>query len=156
MSGFSPKSSEQAKVFVAKDIPFTYSPYKIYKFISSIKLCSQAIIDYLYRADVRMNVDFLDLSMFSQTDLYLFNPQFLGENKEFIFKNWDTYIEYTKNNPDDSLAGGNNYLLLDLEACKKFEEKNKMLLSEVGHRVVKELVWNSKFKNLLDDDLYIN
>ena len=153
--GFTAKTPEQAKVFIAKDIHYTHSSKKIGELIENVKACSNSIISYFTNANKRMSVDFLDLSMFNDVDLYLFNPQFLGENKEFIFRTWDKYIEYIEDNPENPMLGNTESLLPELEACKLFEETNKMILAEIGHRVLRELVWNSRFSHLLDD-VYVN
>lgn len=102
----------------------------------------------------------LDLSMFESIDVYGFNPKDLGEKKDFIFGNWNTFVSAIVHSHEAGELTSQEAaaILMEIKACESFESKNKMLLSEIGEVVWQEIVWNRNLQDQLSDEdkTYIN
>lgn len=158
ITGIYPQGSGKVKFYVNRTIPFsavTSLPDILADLHSGISLCEK----YLQLRENRTKYPMIDISMFSDIDSNGFNPKDLGEKKDFIFGNWKTFINaVVKSHEDGDLSSDQaGLMLLELKACELFEEKNKLMLSEIGEVVWQELVWSRNFQNdLSDDKTYIN
>lgn len=158
VTGLYPQGSGKVKFYVSRVITFSevaLLPNILTELHSGISLCEK----YLQLRENRTKYPMIDISMFSNIDSSGFNPKDLGEKKDFIFGNWKTFISAViKSHEDGDLSSDQaSLMLLELKACESFEEKNKLMLSEVGEVVWQELSWAQSFQNNSSDDkTYIN
>jgi hypothetical protein len=158
VTGIYPYGSGKVKFYVNRTIPFSevyYLPRILSDLREGISLCEK----YLQLRDDRTKHPMIDISMFSDIDPNGFNPKDLGEKKDFIFGDWKTFISaVVKSHEDGDLSSDQaELMLLELKACESFEEKNKLMLSEVGDVVWQELLsYQNLHNNSTDDKTYIN
>jgi hypothetical protein len=114
--------------------------------------CIKTMDSYIFGRYSNFNDNNLDLSMFEETDLFLFDPQLLGEKKQFIYESWLAYLERAAEADFSSFSE----TISDIKACMVFEKTNKMLLSEVGDMVLRELVWNRRMSESSADENTVN
>jgi hypothetical protein len=144
ISGLVPSEEGKIKLYIMKYLDLNMMKKRLVEDIKNKKECLKVIISYINQRMGQKHLRELDLSMFSEIDISQFNPQLLGERKDFVYQSWEMYADsvpdLVKNPSVNGIA-----LLEEIQACAKFEYKNKMHLSEVGHIVLDELVWNRNF-----------
>lgn len=122
-----------------------------------VQKCLSTLEMYLTERLNRTNNKSYDLSMFESIDLTGFNPQDTGERKEFIFGSWDAYsVAIT-----EEYAGFINHpyatdALAKIEACKLFEEKNKISISEVGTWLLEDIILSRQLREISKTSYGIN
>lgn len=158
ITGIYPQGTGQVKFYVNRIISFSEVaslPYVLIDLHNGISLCEK----YLQLRENNTKHPMIDISMFSDIDSSGFNPKDLGEKKDFIFGNWKTFINAVMRSHEDGDLSSDQagLMLLELKACELFEEKNKLMLSEVGEVVWQELVLARNFQNdISDDKTFIN
>lgn len=111
-----------------------------------------ALQNYLESRVVSQNADNLDISMFEDLDLTLFNPKAIGERKDFCFGDWESFRSSVVEDGEEYSS-----YLAEVEACALFEERNDLRLSEVGDMVLDEIIWNRQLIiTAADDDYSVN
>lgn len=151
-SGFLNKSPDQIKFYLSKEIDINVLSSRLDDTLSTMESCILQIAGYILHRMRQLSQN-LDLSMFEDLDLFLFDPRSLGEKKEFLYKDWDKYIESIAN--DESKIGVSPEIMLsELKACKEFEDKNGLLLSEVGDDILLEIIWNRRIAEMAVGDKY--
>lgn len=149
MTGIMHSASDLVKIYAGKEIPLAVLGNYISTDLDTLILTLVAAKDYLeYRYDTaQMNK--VDISMFKDLDISNVSLRTIGERKEFVFNGWDKYLEEL-GGPDIEQEVKEMLMPLIL-ACRAFEEKNSMLLSEVGEEVSEEVfLSNSKFVDKFD------
>lgn len=120
--------------------------------IDIIYTVSKYIDKYIKIRGGQTELNFLDISMFEDVDFEVVDPHMLGEQKQFSFGNWDSF--YNAIEKDNDLTGEHkDAMLIGIEACKKFEEENSLLLSEVGEIVLYEIMYHSSIEPAGDFDV---
>lgn len=155
ISGLSHKSNCQTRLYLEKELD--YSSVKKVGFVTQCAhQCIDTIVRYLHYRHLQNDLDNLDLSMFEDIDLFLFDPKGMGEKKDFQFGDWTSYSSSVSRGEIEMIVDS-EIMINEIEACAKFEQANNMLLSEVGDRILEELVWNRQMKDLsVSDDYSIN
>lgn len=150
-SGLIPHNNKKLKIFFA----CTASSENIITQVNRMKDCILLISSYLNARARQSQLLNLDLSMFSGIDLSYFNPQILGEKKEFVYQSWQEFMidvaEQASENDSDVTS-----MISELHACSEFEKKNDMLLCEIGDQVLDELYWNQKMLDQNGEDFQVN
>lgn len=115
--------------------------------------CMHAINAVIADIEKCLNLTNLDLSMFNDVELFMFNPQRLGEQKALVHGSWKAYEKYilarNEHNPNAARA---DETIDDLQACEAFELANNLLLAEVGDVVLQEIIWNKKMSDSANED----
>ena len=137
VSGVLPNGNKKIKLLFCKEAGSTKY---LLRSLVEMKRCIALVSKYLNQRADQHRTSNLDLSMFEHVDPYSFNPLSLGEKKDFIYRTWKDYIVDVSVSPSTNIELSS--LVSELQACSEFEEKNKMLLSEVGEYVLDELLWN--------------
>lgn len=87
------------------------------------------------------NLERVDLSMFEGLGLECLNLKSLGEKSDFVYGGWDKFKDDMRLNPPPPIPDFlTNVMLSRIDACKSFEEKNQMRLSDVGDNIMEELL----------------
>lgn len=149
-TGIIHKKDEKIKVTLSKKIGFLDSLSLVY-ILPDMANCIEAVTGYITSCMSNNDTTNWDLSMFQNIDLYLFNPKRVGEKKSIIYGSWDKFIDSFGQKAPDAIYGVEP-VLEEVRACKEFEEKNRMLISEVGDRVLEELIWSRKMTEYSQDD----
>ena len=149
-TGLINKKEDKVKVTISKRIGFMDALSLIYV-LPDISNCIEAISGYVSSCMSNNDSVSWDLSMFENIDLYLFNPKAIGERKMFLHGSWEKFIDTFEGVSIDSIYGTEPFRE-EVEACQKFEEANRMLISEVGDKVLQELVWSRKISQSAKDD----
>lgn len=144
LSGLVPGDEGKVKLYVMKYIDLGTMKKKLPEDIKKMNDCLKIIISYINQRMGQKHLKELDLSMFSEVDITQFNPQLMGEKKDFQYQSWETYAESVLELQKNPSINGVS-LLEEIQACAKFEHKNQMHLSEVGNIILDELVWNRNF-----------
>jgi hypothetical protein len=144
VSGLVPTESGRVKLYVMKYIDLDVMKKRLPDDVRKMYECLKIIISYINQRVGHKHLNELDLSMFSEIDISQFNPQLMGERKDFVYQSWEGYAESVLKLQKDPAIDGIS-LLEEIQACAKFEHKNQMHLSEVGNIVLDELVWNRNF-----------
>jgi hypothetical protein len=152
ISGLSNKASSQVKLYLGRDLDYS-SIHKLGEVLEASYQCLDTMVRYLYYRSLQTDSAALDLSMFEDVNLFLFDPQAMGEKKDFHFGDWSKYA--------DSVSSGETEVVVDpeivieeIQACAEFENKNNMLLSEVGDRILEEIIWHRQMRELAKSDKY--
>lgn len=152
-SGILNKNQDQVKFYLAKEVPINSLSSRLKDELEKMEKCIDHIAGYISYRMNQSNLKELDLSMFEDIDLFLFDPRSLGEKKDFVYKDWPTYIESVEN--DDSNVGVNPEIMLsELKACAEFEKANDVLLSEIGDDILLEIIWNRRIAEMATKDSY--
>lgn len=152
ISGVVPTANKCVKVYLGKD---TERALSIGKELRLMEKVLKQILQYLQNRVYQANATELDLSMFSQIDLYGFDPRTLGEQKDFIYLSWQNFIDEVSQAQSFSVAEVAT-TVEELIACAEFEDKNNMSLSEVGDIVLEELIWNRALLESEEDEYRVN
>lgn len=125
--------------------------------ITYMEACIKQVMDTILGKIDSVNSFSWDLSMFDTEDLRVFNPQQIGEIKEYMYGDWPDYLEeagkltsipYHMVEPTFDI----NILL----ACQKFETVNKVQLVDMGNVLFGELVKMAEVKNPDIEKHFIN
>lgn len=111
-----------------------------------VQQCIQMLTDLLIQKLERASNPILDISMFEGLDIS-FNPRILGEKKDFLYKDWESFAKAVIKD-EDGLVDAE---LPEIIACRDFEKANEVPLSEVGDMVFKELIWHRKILSSLGE-----
>lgn len=143
---------EGIRISIGLSIPGKLCFDNIKTSILYLEQCIKSMDTYIFGRYSSFNDSSLDLSMFEETDLFLFDPQALGEKKQFIYETWTNYLEKAAHEDFYSFSES----VVDIKACMLFEEANKLLLSEVGDMVLRELIWNRNMSESSNNDYSVN
>lgn len=151
-TGVMKNNDHQVKIYLSTDLDYQ-NIKQMPNVLKNISDCIETVVGYLYFRGIQTDTTSLDISMFEGLDLFLFDPQLLGEKKDFQFGDWSAFA--------NSVLGGeyesglsHDGLIEEIRACEEFENRNNMLLSEVGDRVFEEVLWNRQFKLESENDEY--
>lgn len=152
MSGLVPAKNQNLKVYLAIEMNYSEAKKTILDRLEEMRICLDTLVKYITVRSDHFEMRHIDLSMFDAIDLNGFDPQYLGEKKEFVFQSWKAFAQAIHD------AAGEEYeitgSLVEVNACAEFEHKNKMLLSEVGDIILNELLWNREFLMAAEEDKY--
>lgn len=156
-SGIRPASESRVRMNISYHIgdKLKFSSLKL-GMIYMLK-CLATLELYLTERLARLDKDVYDLSMFEDLDLTGFNPQDMGERKEFIFGSWDAYSSFVK----EEYAGFPNSpyavdILAKIKACQDFEEINKIPVSEIGIKLLDDIILNRQLIEVSKTSFGIN
>lgn len=119
--------------------------------------CLATLEYYLLDRLSNLSKESYDLSMFEDVSLDVFSPQTMGEDREFLYGTWDAYVDSV--NEEYSSFVNHPYaldILAKIDACRKFEEVNKVLISEVGRALLEDLVLNRQLYEISKTSYGIN
>jgi len=139
-TGICVKNENQVKIYVRKSLDFFAIYSRFEDELEITKNCISSIRKYLHSRLDQIQHTYLDLSMFNDIDLLTFDPQGLGEKKDFVYENWENYMNAVLAEDNSVFNAGPK--IEDLIACAEFEDKNEVLLSEIGNSLLKEIDWN--------------
>lgn len=149
MSGIVPADNGTVKVYIGKTIDSASVKRLPYE-LEQARTCIAQIIGYVNYRSGQSELLNLDLSMFEEIDVSNFDPQVLGETKDFVYRTWQNYASAIVSSSDD--LSETSETIRRINACAEFERLNDLKLSEVGDIVLEELVWNKGFASLAEDD----
>ena len=156
-SGVRPAADDRVRLNLAYHLGDSLSVSNIGLGMTYVNKCLATLELYLSERIARSDKDMYDLSMFESIDLTGFNPQDTGERKEFIFGSWEAYANAIR----EEYATFTNHpyaadALSKIEACKLFEERNKIPLSEVGTWLLDDLILGRQLRELSKTNYGIN
>lgn len=130
-----------AKFYLTKKIPLiVVSDRKAFENeLFEFNECMNNVIGYLkYRVD-KVSSRVLDISMFEGLNLFGLDLQKLAEYKDFRFGSWENMLDSYMTDEFDFKV---DKVPLDtlILACSDFEEKNNLVISEVGEEVLEEIL----------------
>jgi hypothetical protein len=140
-SGIRPAGDDSIRLNVSYHIGETLSLGGIKLGIQYLCKCLATLELYLVQRNKNIDKEIYDLSMFEHIDLTGFNPQDMGEQKEFIFGSWEAYSKSVRTEYDD--FPNHPYavdVLSKISACQIFEEKNGIPISEIGTWLVDDII----------------
>jgi hypothetical protein len=148
-SGVRPASEGRVRLNISYYIGDNLSIRGITLGMTYLIKCLATLELYLTERIRRADKDMYDLSMFEDVNLTGFNPQDMGERKEFIFGSWDAYAGAVKK----EYEGFPNHphaidLLAKIEACRAFEDKNQIPVSELGPILLDDIILNRQLSEV--------
>lgn len=156
ISGVVPTGNGSLKIYVGKTVDFRAID-RISIELENMKECVKMMVGYINYRTNQLNTQKLDLSMFEEIDdLEGFDPQMLGEQKDFIYRSWQRFAEEVAAEAEDVAEAAD--ALRKISACAEFESKNSMHLSEIGDMIKDELLWNRSILTMAraDDKYNVN
>lgn len=152
ISGVVPVGNGSVKLYVGKSIDMR-ALGRLPEELSKIKDCINMMIGYINYRTEQLGASNLDLSMFEAIeDIETFDPQMLGEQKDFVYRTWQKFAEEIAEEAEDVAEAAE--ALRKISACAEFEVKNDMNLSEIGDMIKGELLWNRSLFSVDEDDKY--
>jgi hypothetical protein len=156
-SGIRPAGDGRVRLNLTYHIGDRLGAADIMRGMTYLNKCLYTLELYLTERLRRVDREVYDLSMFENIDLTGFNPQDMGERKEFIFGSWDEYAQAAQE--DYRGFPGHPYAvdtLAKIEACREFEERNGIPVSESGTWLLDDIVLNRQLSELSKTDYGIN
>lgn len=132
------------------DVGQTFGREEVSRGVSHINRCLESLTILLQQKVDKAANPIIDLSMFEDMDLTFFNPRQLGERKEFSYYSWENYAKAALSDQDGLVDVPS---LDEIAACKDFEEKNDLLLADVGDSVLSELKMHRILSNMGDHSI---
>jgi len=154
ISGLTYKNKSHTRFYLGKDISFNSALKSLTNEFDSFFKCVSGVTNYLMYRISQEDLGFVDISMFETIDLGMFDPKGLGEKKDFVFDgSWDNFIESVLTD-DTELFYDLESFLDELRACQEFEQRNNLLLSEVGGALVGQIIWHRQMQENAKEDKY--
>jgi hypothetical protein len=156
-SGIRPAGDNRVRLNVSYHMGHELSKYGISTGMLYLNRCLSAFELYLSDCLKKLDRDSYDLSMFEDIDITAFNPQLMGELKEFVHGSWAAYEDAVES--DYSSFTNHPYaldLLTKIEACKTFEEVNGLQVSEVGNEILDNIILGRQVKEVSRNTYGIN
>ena len=140
VSGLRPADNNRVKLNVTFHMGYTLNKDALSVGMTYLGKCLSILESYLVERVKLLNKSHYDLSMFENTDLANFNPQLLGEQREFVHTTWEAFSKAIMEEHGSTIDTASvTDMLNKIKACSEFETTNEVLISEVGNAVLDEL-----------------
>jgi hypothetical protein len=156
-SGIRPASENRVRLNLSYHIGNDFSRTSIEVGMLYLNKCLATLELYLLDRIKSNSKVVYDLSMFEHMNLAGFNPQHMGEKKEFVYGSWKAYVDATID--EFGPAAGNAYVtdvLIKIEACSLFEHENERLVAEVGSNLLDDLMMHRQLHEVSKTNYGIN